>query len=142
MSKRHRQLRVKDLPKVPTWRLERYSNPRPSSRKASTLPMRHIRPTDVLGLLLNDLLSHSYMYVSLCLFLSVSLCFSLYPLFFPFYFYVFLCLCMSISRFLYLQHGQNFKTIIVYLYPSLCMTLCLTNSLLLTLCISFPSLCM
>src|SRR6218665_1945412 len=25
--KRHRQLRVKDLPKVPTWRLERNSNP-------------------------------------------------------------------------------------------------------------------
>src|SRR6218665_318248 len=27
----HRQLQVKDLPKVPTWRLERESNPRPSS---------------------------------------------------------------------------------------------------------------
>src|SRR6218665_219604 len=26
----HRQLLVKDLPKVPTWRLERESNPRPS----------------------------------------------------------------------------------------------------------------
>src|SRR6218665_3293364 len=26
----HRQLYVKDLPKVPTWRLERESNPRPS----------------------------------------------------------------------------------------------------------------
>src|SRR6218665_2231238 len=26
----HRELRVKDLPKVPTWRLERESNPRPS----------------------------------------------------------------------------------------------------------------
>src|SRR6218665_1966411 len=26
----HRQLQVKDLPKVPTWRLERESNPRPS----------------------------------------------------------------------------------------------------------------
>ena len=25
----HRQLQVKDLPKVPTWRLERESNPRP-----------------------------------------------------------------------------------------------------------------
>src|SRR6218665_1210125 len=27
--KRHRQFRVKDLPKVPTWRLKRESNPRP-----------------------------------------------------------------------------------------------------------------
>src|SRR6218665_643382 len=26
----HRQLQVKDLPKVPTWRLERESNPRPA----------------------------------------------------------------------------------------------------------------
>src|SRR6218665_1485389 len=39
--KRYRQLQVKDLPKVPTWRLDRDSNPRPSGRKASTLPMRH-----------------------------------------------------------------------------------------------------
>ena len=38
--KRHRQLPVKDLPKVPTWRLDRNSNSRPSGRKASTLPMR------------------------------------------------------------------------------------------------------
>src|SRR6218665_285044 len=40
----HSQLRVKDLPKVPTWRLERDSNPRPSGRKASTLPMSHHVP--------------------------------------------------------------------------------------------------
>src|SRR6218665_2420070 len=40
----HRQLRVKDLPKVPTWRLERNSNPRPSGRKALTLPMPHNVP--------------------------------------------------------------------------------------------------
>ena len=33
----HRQLQVKDLPKVPTWRLERESNPRPSGWKSSTL---------------------------------------------------------------------------------------------------------
>ena len=32
-TKRHRQLWVKDLPKVPTWRLERESNPRPSGWK-------------------------------------------------------------------------------------------------------------
>ena len=37
----HRQLLVKFLPYVPTLRLERDSNPRPSSLKASTLPMRH-----------------------------------------------------------------------------------------------------
>src|SRR6218665_2373897 len=43
-SKRHRQLRVKDLPKVPTWRLERNSNPRPFGRKATNLPMSHHAP--------------------------------------------------------------------------------------------------
>src|SRR6218665_301935 len=31
--KRHRQLRFKDLPKVPTWPLERDSNPRPSGQR-------------------------------------------------------------------------------------------------------------
>jgi len=35
--KRHWQLCVEDLPKVPTWRLERESNP----RESSTQPMRH-----------------------------------------------------------------------------------------------------
>src|SRR6218665_2390921 len=40
--KRHMQLRVKDLPKVPTWRLERDSNTRPFGRKATNLPLsRH-----------------------------------------------------------------------------------------------------
>src|SRR6218665_1724356 len=42
--KRHRQLQVKDLPKIRTWRLERDSNPRPFCRKASTLQMRHHAP--------------------------------------------------------------------------------------------------
>src|SRR6218665_3800778 len=42
--KRHRQLQVKDLPKVFTWRLERDSNPRPFGRKASNIPMRHHAP--------------------------------------------------------------------------------------------------
>ena len=42
--KRHRQLQVKDLPKVPTGRLERESHPRPLGRKASTQPMRYTRP--------------------------------------------------------------------------------------------------
>ena len=36
--KRHLQLWVKDLPKVPTWRLERDSNPRPLGRKAPNEP--------------------------------------------------------------------------------------------------------
>ena len=39
--KRHRQLRVKDLVKVPTWLLERDSNPRPFRRNATNLPMSH-----------------------------------------------------------------------------------------------------
>src|SRR6218665_841362 len=39
--KRLRQLRVKDLPKVPTWRLKRESNPLPFRRKTSNRPMRH-----------------------------------------------------------------------------------------------------
>ena len=39
--KRHRQLWVKNLPKVPVWRLERESNPWPIGRKASSLPMHH-----------------------------------------------------------------------------------------------------
>ena len=39
--KRHRQLWVKDLPKVPTWQLERESNP----WKLSTQPMRHHVPS-------------------------------------------------------------------------------------------------
>src|SRR6218665_3497202 len=34
--KRYRQLRVKDFPKVPSWRLEWYSNPPPSALKALT----------------------------------------------------------------------------------------------------------
>src|SRR6218665_2049523 len=41
---RHRQLWVKDLPKVPTWRRERESIPRPSGLKLSTQPMRHHVP--------------------------------------------------------------------------------------------------
>ena len=42
--KHHWQLRVKDLPKVPTWPLERDSNSRHFGRKASNLPMRHHAP--------------------------------------------------------------------------------------------------
>src|SRR6218665_2752568 len=42
--KRYGQLQVKDLPKVPTWRLERESNPRPSDLKSSSQPRRHHVP--------------------------------------------------------------------------------------------------
>src|SRR6218665_530652 len=42
--KRCRQLQVKDLPKVLTWRIKRDLNPRPSGREASTLPMRSTPP--------------------------------------------------------------------------------------------------
>ena len=41
---RHRQLWVKDLPKVPTWRLERELNPWPSGWKLSTQPMHNHVP--------------------------------------------------------------------------------------------------
>src|SRR6218665_831472 len=43
-SKCHRQLREKDLPKVPRWPLERDSNPRSFGRKAPSLPMSHHVP--------------------------------------------------------------------------------------------------
>jgi len=43
-SKRHRQMWVKDLPKVATWRPEWESNPLPIGRKASTLIMGHHVP--------------------------------------------------------------------------------------------------
>jgi len=43
-SKRHMELWVKDLPKVPTWWLERESNPWPSGWKLSTQPMCHHVP--------------------------------------------------------------------------------------------------
>src|SRR6218665_3409215 len=42
--KHNRQLRVTDLPKAPTCRLERDSNPRPFGRKAPNLPMSHGQP--------------------------------------------------------------------------------------------------
>src|SRR6218665_952647 len=42
--KRYRQLRVKDLPKVPTWWLEWDSNLRPSGRKALNLPLSNHTP--------------------------------------------------------------------------------------------------
>ena len=44
VSEFHVQLRVKDLPRVPTRRLERDSNPRPFGRKATNLPISHHAP--------------------------------------------------------------------------------------------------
>ena len=38
----YRQQRVKDLPKVPTWRLETESNQRPSLLNTTTLPTLHL----------------------------------------------------------------------------------------------------
>ena len=43
-TKAQRQLQAKNLPKVPTWRLERESNPRPSGWKSSSQPRRHHVP--------------------------------------------------------------------------------------------------
>src|SRR6218665_22196 len=40
-KKHHRQLRVKDLPKVPMWRLKQDSNPQAFGRKVTNLPMSH-----------------------------------------------------------------------------------------------------
>ena len=40
----HEQLRVKDLPRVPTRRLEVDSNPQPSGCKASNIPLHHRAP--------------------------------------------------------------------------------------------------
>src|SRR6218665_2322710 len=40
-KKRHRQLQVKDLPKVPMWRLKRDSNPQAFGWKATNLSMGH-----------------------------------------------------------------------------------------------------
>src|SRR5688572_8117853 len=40
----HEQLRVKDLPKVPTRRLEVDSNPQPSGCKAPNIPLHHRAP--------------------------------------------------------------------------------------------------
>src|SRR6218665_737242 len=42
--KRHRQLRVKNLQKVPTGWLEQDSNPQPFGRNATNLPMSHHTP--------------------------------------------------------------------------------------------------
>src|SRR6218665_690964 len=64
-TRRSVQLYMKDLPKVPTWWLERDSNPRPSGRKASTLPMRYQAPQLTLGP--TTLLHMCYLRLSSCL---------------------------------------------------------------------------
>jgi len=46
--KRHEQLRVKDLPKVRTLRLECDSNLQPFGHKAPNLPLSHHAPTHAL----------------------------------------------------------------------------------------------
>src|SRR5688572_11361243 len=43
----HEQLRVKDLPRVPTRRLEVDSNPPPSSCKAPNIPLHHRAPQNI-----------------------------------------------------------------------------------------------
>ena len=40
----HKQLRVKDLPRVPTRRFEVDSNPQPSGCKALNIPLHHRAP--------------------------------------------------------------------------------------------------
>src|SRR6218665_158575 len=45
-AKVSRQLRVKDLPKVSTWQLERDSTPRCFGQKASNLPISHHAPQE------------------------------------------------------------------------------------------------
>ena len=50
MLKRYRQLWVKDLPKVPAWRLERDSNLGPSRRKAPNLTLSHHVPLSLCSL--------------------------------------------------------------------------------------------
>jgi len=37
----HRRLRVKDLSRVPAWRLEQALNPRPYTQEATNLPKSH-----------------------------------------------------------------------------------------------------
>src|SRR6218665_2341485 len=66
----HRQQRVKDLLKVPTWWLERDSNPRPFGRKATNLLMSHhaSRTYYFIHFLLLLLLHHHHLLLLLLLF--------------------------------------------------------------------------
>jgi len=54
MPKRYRQLQVKDLRKVPTWRLEWDSNLRPFGHKTLNLPpSQHVPRSLVLNFVIN-----------------------------------------------------------------------------------------
>src|SRR6218665_1338446 len=72
--KRHRQVRVKDLPKVLTWWQERDSNPRPFGRKAMNLPMSHHTPTFLSFPVLSHLSFDKFQYllIVVCVFLLQS----------------------------------------------------------------------
>ena len=60
-------MRVKDLPKVHKCRLEWDSNPRPSGRKASTLPMRHHATTKCTVLIYGEAIISSFYFCDLML---------------------------------------------------------------------------
>src|ERR1043165_9013930 len=64
----HEQLRAKDLPRVPTWRLEVDSNPQPSDCKASNIPLHKHAPHNknetclIIRKLSLNCTCHSFMY--------------------------------------------------------------------------------
>ena len=59
MPKHHSKLQGKDLPKVPTWRLERNSNPQPFGWKATKILMSHQAPKSTGNTLMKRYLFHS-----------------------------------------------------------------------------------
>ena len=56
----HEQLRVKDLPRVPTRRLEVDSNPQPSGCKAPNIPLHHRAPVVLCCVVLCCIVLHVY----------------------------------------------------------------------------------
>src|SRR6218665_3374437 len=71
--KRHMQLRMKDLPKVPTWRPERDSNQRPFGRKATSSPMRYNAPsTFIVGVYFTLIIEEVLLHVGLTDVVSLS----------------------------------------------------------------------
>src|SRR6218665_2953182 len=71
--KRHMQLRMKDLPKVPTWRPERDSNQRPFGRKATSSPMRYHAPsTFIVGVYFTLIIEEVLLHVGLTDVVSLS----------------------------------------------------------------------
>ena len=72
-AKRHMQLRMKDLPKVPTWRPERDSNQRPFGRKATSSPMRYHAPsTFIVGVYFTLIIEEVLLHVGLTDVVSLS----------------------------------------------------------------------